>query len=143
MPTSPNPSCGCPAIEAAEATGDLDAVNRLEARLWLDGPTAPEGRVSGATRELFLAMNGTALTAADPGPQAQVPAAWDRLTDVAAPTLVLVGALDIVGCQARAAALAERIPAARLAVLPGTAHLPHLEAHPGCLAAITTFVSEI
>jgi pimeloyl-ACP methyl ester carboxylesterase len=87
------------AIEAAEATGDLDAVNRLEAQRRLDGPTAPEGRVSGATRELFLAMNGTALTAADPGPQIQVPAAWDRLTDVAAPTLVLVGDLDIVDCQ--------------------------------------------
>jgi pimeloyl-ACP methyl ester carboxylesterase len=131
------------AIEAAEATGDLDAVNRLEARLWLDGPTAPEGRVSGVTRELFLAMNATALTAADPGPQVQGPAAWDRLTDVAAPTLVLVGDLDIVDCQTRAAVLAERIPAARLEVLPGTAHLPHLEAHPGCLAAITTYLSEI
>jgi pimeloyl-ACP methyl ester carboxylesterase len=131
------------AIDAAEATGDLDAVNRLEARLWLDGPTAPAGRVSGATRELFLAMNGTALAAADPGPQVQVPLAWGELTDVAAPTLVLVGDLDIVDCQARAAVLAERIPTARLEVLAGTAHLPHLEAHPGCLAAITTFLSEI
>jgi pimeloyl-ACP methyl ester carboxylesterase len=131
------------AIEAAEATGDLDAVNRLEARLWLDGPTAPEGRVSGVTRELFLAMNGTALAAADPGPQVQVTEAWDRLSDVAARTLVLVGDLDIVDCQTRAAVLAERIPAARLEVLPGTAHLPHLEAHPGCLAAIITFLSEI
>jgi pimeloyl-ACP methyl ester carboxylesterase len=99
--------------------------------------------VSGATRELFLTMNGTALTAADPGPQVQVPAAWDRLTDVAARTLMLVGDLDIVDCQARAAVLAERIPAARVKVLPGTAHLPHLEAHPGCLAAITAFLSEI
>jgi pimeloyl-ACP methyl ester carboxylesterase len=34
-------------------------------------------------------------------------------------------------------------PAARLEVLPGTAHLPHLEAHPSCLAAITAFLSEI
>ena len=72
-----------------------------------------------------------------------MPAAWDRLTDVAAPTLVLVGDLDIVDCQTRAAVLAERIPAARLEVLPRTAHLPHLETHPGCLAAITTFLSEV
>jgi pimeloyl-ACP methyl ester carboxylesterase len=56
---------------------------------------------------------------------------------------MLVGDLHIVDCQARAAVLAERIPAARLEVLPGTAHLPHLEAHPGCLAAITAFLSEI
>jgi len=99
--------------------------------------------VSPAARELFLAMNGTALTAADPGPQVQVPGAWDRRADVAARTLVLVGDLDIVDCQARAAVLPERIPAARLEVLPGTAHLPHLEAHPGCVAAITAFLSEI
>jgi pimeloyl-ACP methyl ester carboxylesterase len=99
--------------------------------------------VSPATRELFLAMNGTALTAAEPGPQVQVPAAWDQLTDVAAQTLALVGDLDIVDCQARAAVLAERIPAARLEVLPGTAHLPHLETHPRCVAAITALFSEI
>jgi pimeloyl-ACP methyl ester carboxylesterase len=131
------------AIDAAEAAGDLDAVNRLEARLWLDGPTAPEGRVGGAARELFLAMNGTALGAADPGPEVHVPSAWDRLKDVAAPVLVLVGELDTVDYRARGATLAERIPHARLEILPGTAHLPHLEAHPGCLAAITTFLSEI
>ena len=56
---------------------------------------------------------------------------------------MLVGDLYIVDCQTRAAVLAERIPAARLEVLPRTAHLPHLEAHPGCLAAITTFLSEV
>ena len=71
-----------------------------------------------------------------------MPAAWDRRAEVAARTLV-VGDLDIVDCQARAAGPAERIPAARLEVLPDTAHLPHLEAHPGCLAAITAFLSEI
>jgi pimeloyl-ACP methyl ester carboxylesterase len=130
------------AIDAAEAAGDVDAVNRLEARLWLDGPAAPEGRVSGAARELFLAMNGAALAAPDPGPEVPPPAAWDRLEDVAAPTLVLVGELDLVDCRVRAAALAERIPDARLAVLPGTAHLPHLEAHPGCLAAVASFVGD-
>jgi pimeloyl-ACP methyl ester carboxylesterase len=35
------------AAEDAETTGDLDELNRLEAHLWLDGPTAPEGRVGG------------------------------------------------------------------------------------------------
>ena len=43
-------------------------------------------------------MNSTALTAADPSPQVQVPAAWDRRADVATRTLVLVGDLDIVDC---------------------------------------------
>ncbi len=65
--------------EAAEERGDLEALNRLEARVWLDGPTAPEGRVQGAVRDLFLEMNGRALAADDPGEQRDDAAAWDRL----------------------------------------------------------------
>ena len=55
------------ALAAAEARGDLDAVNRLEAEIWLDGPLQAPGRVGGAVRELFLEMNGTALRAPSPG----------------------------------------------------------------------------
>jgi hypothetical protein len=29
-------------LEAADATSDLDAVNRLVITLWLDGPASPE-----------------------------------------------------------------------------------------------------
>jgi pimeloyl-ACP methyl ester carboxylesterase len=133
------------AIDAADQAGDLDTVNRLEAHMWLDGPLAPEGRVTGRPRELFLDMNGKALAAfaaLDPGPEAELPSAWDRLGDIAAPTLVLVGELDRDGCRSRSAVLAERIPDAELQVLSGTAHLPHLEAHPGCLEPITTFLDE-
>jgi len=54
-----------------------------------------------------------------------------------------LAALDTVDSQARAAAPAKRMPYARLEVLPGTAHLPHLEGQPDCLAAITAFLSEI
>jgi hypothetical protein len=53
--------------EAAEQAADFDALDDLEARLWLDGPTAPEGRVGGDLRALFLEMNGRALRAAHPG----------------------------------------------------------------------------
>jgi pimeloyl-ACP methyl ester carboxylesterase len=131
------------AIEAADEARDLDAVNRLEAHMWLDGPRSPEGRVTGTPRDLFLDMNGktlAAFAALDPGPEAELPSAWDRLEDVTAPTLVLVGDLDRTDCRMRSAALAERIPHAGLQILPGTAHLPHLEAHPACLDAITTFL---
>ena len=34
-------------LEAADAAGALDALNLGEIRLWLDGPTAPEGRIGG------------------------------------------------------------------------------------------------
>jgi len=45
------------AIDAAWTAGELEACNRLEVRLWLDGPAGPEGRVSGPPRELALDMN--------------------------------------------------------------------------------------
>ena len=49
------------AVMAADEAGDLDAVNRHEAHLWLDGPSSPEGRVGGDARELALDMNAIAL----------------------------------------------------------------------------------
>jgi hypothetical protein len=58
-------------IESADAAGDIDEVGRLEAWMSLDGPSAEEGRVGGAVRELFLDMNGRALRAEDPGDQAE------------------------------------------------------------------------
>lgn len=129
-------------IDAADAAGDIDEVNRLEAWMWLDGPAAPEGRVAGPVRDLFLEMNGQALRAGDPGDRvALVPPAWDRLPDIAVPTLVLVGDLDLTRQQTRSAMLAELIPNTDLVQLSGVAHLPHLEADPTCLDAIAAFLS--
>ena len=47
VPDSPAVEALDRAIQAAEEAGDLDAVNELEARVWLDGPHAPAGRVTG------------------------------------------------------------------------------------------------
>jgi pimeloyl-ACP methyl ester carboxylesterase len=129
--------------ETAEQRGDLDAVNRLEARLWLDGPTAPEGRVTGAARDLFLEMNAWALDADDPGERAEDAAAWDRLAEIGIPVLVMVGEHDLVYIKENCAHLVRSIDGARLVELPGVAHLPHLEADERTLREITDFVSEI
>jgi pimeloyl-ACP methyl ester carboxylesterase len=115
------------AIDVAEDAGDLDEVNRLEAHLWLDGPTGPEGRVGGEARALFMEMNGRGLAAWDPGPEEPLPPVWDRLTDIEVPALVAVGDLDLPHIQARSATVAERLPRGRLLVLRGVAHLPTLE----------------
>jgi pimeloyl-ACP methyl ester carboxylesterase len=128
------------AIEAAEQAGDLDEVNRLEAHLWLDGPAAEEGRVDGAPRELFLDMNGRALAAADAGEKHDHADAWDRAGTITAPTLVLIGDLDLEEDQSVVEGLAGRIPGAQFERLAGTAHLPQLEAHARFLDAVLAFV---
>jgi pimeloyl-ACP methyl ester carboxylesterase len=48
-------------LEAAEEAGDRDEVNRFETWIWLDGPSATEGRVTGSARDLFLEMNRIVL----------------------------------------------------------------------------------
>ena len=130
-------------IEAAHAAGDLGEVERLEAWLWLDGPGAEEGRVGGFARELFLDMNARALRAEDPGEQAEIPPAWDRLGEITVPTLVLVGRLDVDEIRAVDEQAAALIPGARLCWLDGVAHLPHLEGDPATLDEIAAFVDTI
>jgi pimeloyl-ACP methyl ester carboxylesterase len=130
-----------PEYDAADEAGDLDEINRLEARLWLDGPTAPEGRVSGEARELFLEMNARALDADDPGERSDDPAAWERLEEIGVPTLVMVGEHDLRYIKENCTHLVTSIPGARLVELPGVAHLPHLEADERTLSEITAFVS--
>jgi pimeloyl-ACP methyl ester carboxylesterase len=127
-------------IEAAEAADDVDEVNRLEAWMWLDGPAADEGRVVGHARELFLEMNGRALRAEDPGKQAEIPAAWPRLSQIAAPMLMMIGRLDAEDIAAIDEPASRLIPNARLVWLDGVAHLPQLEGDATTLEEIAKFV---
>ena len=134
---APSPEAFPPAVEAllemleeAEEDEDLDRINLLEAWMWLDGPNSEEGRVGGALRELFLAMNGTALYAPDPGAEtnpAAFPAAYARLAELALPAQVVWGDGDFPHIQQRCVHLVQAIPRALGTVIPGAAHLPSLE----------------
>lgn len=128
-------------LRAAEERGDLAEANRLEAHLWLDGPTAEEGRVAGPVRDLFLDMNGKALASPDPGDEPEELDAWSRLEELAMPVLVLIGTLDLPDIGEHARAIADRAPRGRLVELAGVAHLPHLEADPACLHAVADFLA--
>lgn len=67
--------------EATDAADDPVEANRLEAHLRLDGPLQAGGRVGGASRELFLDMNGIARAAADTGE-----VSWARQAGRGSPT---------------------------------------------------------
>jgi pimeloyl-ACP methyl ester carboxylesterase len=129
------------AIEAAEARDDIEAVNELEAQLWLDGPDASPGRVGGAARRLFLDMNGTALRSPTPGDDIEPPSAWARLDQVRCPVWVLWGDQDLPDLQQRCEALVDCIDGARGVCLPGLAHLPMLEAPDRFNVALQEFLA--
>ena len=84
-------------IERAEEAGDLDEVNRLEVRYWLDGVEQAEGRVQGPPRALMLDMNGRALAAEPIGDAAERAPAWPRLAEIEVPVLVIAGEHDLPG----------------------------------------------
>lgn len=130
-------------LHRAEEQDDLVEVNSIEAHLWLDGPTAPEGRVGGAVRDLFLEMNGRALAAADPGDEPHEIDAWSRLEELVMPVLVLVGDLDLPDFQANGATLADRVREASLVRLRDVAHVPHFERDKACLRAIGDFLDDL
>jgi pimeloyl-ACP methyl ester carboxylesterase len=116
-------------IERLEQTADLDAVNELEARIWLDGPSRRPGHVEGRARELFLEMNGRALRAAPTGEvdgEGETPA-WERLSELAVPVLAVVGAHDLPHINERTVNLGAVIDGARTLVLDESAHVPQLD----------------
>jgi 3-oxoadipate enol-lactonase len=116
-------------IEEADKAGDMDAVNRAEVRLWVDGPRRREGSASATVRALVLDMNGRSLhtdwSSAESEPIARP--AIGRLNEIAAPTLVIVGDQDLPHCLANADLITSRVPEARKVIITNAAHLPSLE----------------
>lgn len=115
--------------ENLEQAEDPEEVNRLEAWLWLDGPGEAEGRVSGEPRALARAMNAVILANQqdDDAGNAGLDA-WGRLEEIRVPPVVAWGELDLPFLVEQSRAVAQRLPDAFGHELPGTAHLPFLEA---------------
>ena len=118
-------------LEAAEEDayerGDLEMINRVQAHLWLDGPRTNGGRVTGPARALFLDMNAVVLAKPELTLEEKRETAWDRMGEVGAPTLLLVGDEDFSALIERHEYLSEEMPNAFAAVLEGVAHIPSIE----------------
>ncbi len=122
-------------ITRADELGDIEEVNRLEVRLWLDGPRESEGRVSGVVRDLVFDMNRTALTNFVPENSDHAVDAWSRLQELSMPTTVACGTLDATHIVRRSEVVAARIRGANYVALEGVAHLPYLE-NPSAVGAL-------
>lgn len=128
-------------LKEAEATGDLGQVIAIKARLWLDGPLAPEGRVTGQARELFLDMQATALRSPPVGSNLDVAPAFHQLGEISAPTLVIQGDLDFPHIQERSSHIATTVLSGSHHELAGAAHLPDLERPTDITRLLKKFIS--
>lgn len=118
-------------VRAAEEAGDIDAQNEAEMHLFLDGPRRARGYVRQPWRDLFLAMNGPNLRIDwNSAPTDDLnPPAIERLYEITAPVLIVIGDEDVPTIFDAVDLLMEKLPHARKAVIHDAAHLPNLE-HP-------------
>lgn len=118
------------AVEAAFDAGDFALASELEVQIWVDGPHRTPDQVPAALRDRVRAMNQIALVNEAKGLGTELPLtppAYERLAEVKAPTLVIIGGLDVAATVAAGHYLTAHLPRARAFVLPDAAHLPNLE----------------
>jgi pimeloyl-ACP methyl ester carboxylesterase len=128
-------------LTGAQEAGDLDRVNAIRARLLLDGPLAPEGRVMGQARGLFLNMNAIALRSPPIGSNLDVAPAFHRLGEISVPSLVIWGDLDFPHIQERSRHIATMMLNGSCHVLTGAGHLPSLERPADITGLLVEFIN--
>jgi len=118
-------------VDALVERGAIDEAVERELQLWLDGPGRPAGTVAGAIRDYVRAADLATTRRAAAWTRTKAirptPPASERLEQIVAPTLVVVGEHDVPDMVVQAAELERRIPNAERIVIPGAAHLPSLE----------------
>jgi pimeloyl-ACP methyl ester carboxylesterase len=119
--------------EKAYEAGDLDLLSELETQIWFDGRDRTPEQVDQAMRKLAYEMNRNALSleARQLGkrlPNTEIPA-FDRLSNLKQPVLVIIGSQDTPYILATADYMLEKLPLARIVRIDDAAHLPNME-HP-------------
>jgi 3-oxoadipate enol-lactonase len=132
---------------AALSAGDHHAAVEANVSWWVDGPSRSADAVDPSVRDLVARMQRRAfeLTADwDDLEEAELdPPALDRLGEIRAPTLVLVGALDLDAVHDAVRRLVEGIAGARRVEWPGTAHLPAIERPDDFLALLRDWLAPL
>jgi pimeloyl-ACP methyl ester carboxylesterase len=139
---------GGPLSRAASAFGEIARRDNIEAAraAWLaDGLFVPARRDPAVTRrldEIVGAYSGWHWTAERIEQVVPGPPAAERLHTITAPTLVVVGALDVPRMQDYAATLS-KIPGARTAVIADAGHMVNMEKPAEVNAVLLDFLDSL
>jgi pimeloyl-ACP methyl ester carboxylesterase len=142
----PTPAKFAEAEKAFEA-GDLDRVAEIEMQIWFDGTDRSPEQVDQAMRKLAYDMNRIALTheAKNLGkrlPNTELPA-FDRLSELRQPVLIIIGAQDTPYILAAADYMLEKLPSARKVIIQDAAHLPNMDHPDEFQTVVKTFLDEV
>ncbi len=142
----PTPPKFAEAEKAFEA-GDLDRVAEIETQIWFDGMGRTPEQVNQIMRKLCYEMNRLALShevkqLGKRLPNAKTPA-FERLTDLNIPVLVIAGAHDTPYILAAADYMAEKIPFARKVIIEDAAHLPNMDQPQEFRKIVSTFLKSL
>jgi pimeloyl-ACP methyl ester carboxylesterase len=128
--------------EKAYEAGDLDLLAEIETQIWFDGRDRTPEQVDQAMRRLAYEMNRKALEFETRNLGKRLPntesLAFDRLSNLQQPVLIIVGAQDTPYILAAADYMLEKLPRVQKAIIDNAAHLPNME-HP---AQFQTLVKE-
>ena len=118
--------------EAALERGDLDAAVEVTLRTWVDGPRRGPDQVDPSVRAKVAEMQRRAYELQLPvldeiEEELLVDGLPERLGDVRAPTLIVVGEEDVPDIHQIADRLEREIPDTRRASIAGAAHVPSME----------------
>lgn len=117
------------AMERLWEAKDWNALADIETRVWVDGWGQPPTRVDPTIRRMVHGwiVDGYRAETAWGKPQPLDPPAVERLAEVVAPTLVMIGELDEASAVAAGRHLGATVANARLVSFPDVAHMIHLE----------------
>jgi len=127
---SPELTAYIEALREASNRDDFQGMVEVFAQYWCDGPRRTPEEVNPEVRSKVLEMLSGSLERWMLSPQVQEldPPAVDRVSDIAAPTLVILGTIDMPDIHEVVTYLKANIPGARRVDIPEVAHMVNLEA---------------
>jgi 3-oxoadipate enol-lactonase len=134
------------AEESALAAGDLDAAVEANITAWVVGRDRELSDVASSVLDHVRRMQRRAFEVAESlgetGEAEFDPPALERLPDLTAPALVLIGGHDLDTTRDAAGRVCRALPQARRVDWPGVAHLPSLERPADFLALLLEWVAQ-